>query len=593
MNRETKNIQFKIEDKGITTNDQGQEVGKIEAFGAMYDIVDDGNDIILKGAFNRTVKNSKSRAESRNNPYMLKMLWQHKTEDVIGGWYDIDPNNPQGLLCKGDILLSTTKGKEFYELAKAHMIDEFSIMYEVMTDGAKYNKSGVRELSELRLFSIDPVTFAMCDQTYLVGVKSLEDLESKAICGNTSGPIGPRDEAWDGAKAKSQIFDAAKKDDGSISPAIAKKYFMVCDGDGTKKGDYGYPFWYVGSDPHICVGAVKAIAGAIQGSRGADAPGGLKGKVEKLYKRINSKYSDATPLTPPWKDDGKGNHRHMQQKTVQEHYADEMCQDLLEDWQDVFICSLTCAILDAFTIGDQPEQDISEALDEFKELVLAKFVPEAVECNLSEYIADNTYSSSSSIDYTLQYGSDSKPNYGYMSNNRERSQKSGKPISATNQQKIDDHVKSLKSTAKKSNAEMRDHVKAMHDAADDMEDKLTNDGQKAGRSISAATSQAIKDYTSSVHDHADKAMSIMKDHTKAVRTAADDFATRMQGAEVPYVGDDPGTPDPGQQEGKGKNQVIPSDKTHNTQERSSEEDTVNEKDLELALAFVQGIKTAV
>lgn len=227
-----------------------------------------------------------------------------------------------------------------------------------------------------------------------------------------------------------------------------------------------------------------------------------------------------------------------EKKTVAEHYAEEMCKDLLKDWSDVYLKIITQSVLDALKIGDQIEQDIGQALDDWKEVVLSKFLAQAVECDLPGYISDNsdTYSSA---DYTMLYGGGSS-RYGYMSNEQDREEKAGKPISAANQKIIDDHVKSLRDTT----------------------------------------------------DDASKAVKSMQDHVKALRTAADDLATRMQGAETPYAGDDPGKPDEGQQEGKAANRVIPPTEAHDTQERSSEEDTVDEKDLELFLSFVQGIKTA-
>ena len=279
--------------------------------------------------------------------------------------------------------------------------------------------------------------------------------------------------------------------------------------------------------------------------------------------------------------------RHMdrkdkEKKTVQEHYAEEMAQDLLEDWSDVFLSSLTCAILDAFKIGDQPEQDITEALDDFKELVLTKFVPEAIECDLSGYIADHsdTYSSA---DYAMQYGSDSQPNYGWMSSNRRRSEKLGKPISSTNQQNIDAHVKSIKALAKSAKAAMQDHANAMHDTADTVAD-LASGNSKSGRAISAATAQSLNSAADAMHDHADKALDIMKEHTKAVRTAADDFANTMQGAEKPYAGDDSGNPDDGQQEGK-SNPATPSRNEARSPQSHSQKSTADEDERELELAL--------
>lgn len=346
MSREEKTIQFKIQAQGISTNAQGQEVGKIEAFGAMYGNVDDGGDKILPTAFRRTIQNSKARSQKRNNPYLLKMLWQHQTDQVIGSWYDVDTSDPEGLRCKGDILLATEKGREFYELAKAEMMDEFSIIYEVMPGGATYTKDGVRELSELRLFSVDPVTWGMNDKTYMVGIKS---------------------------KSKDKPVDKEKK---------------------------------------------------------------------------------------------------KQRKTFEEHYNDEAAQDLLEDWSDIWLCSLTCAVFDAFTIGDQPASDISDAIDAFKESVLSKFVTQAQDCDLSGYLSDNAYSYTPGLSQ-MQNGSDGGYGYGYMSRStRELLQKAGRSISAANQSSIDDHVSNLHDMATKAMKAMKDHTNALHDAADAFAEKM-------------------------------------------------------------------------------------------------------------------------
>jgi HK97 family phage prohead protease len=128
--RETKTLQFKIKATGIQTTDDGQEFGQIEAYGAAFNNVDEGNDRILPGAFTRTIQNSKARAKAREKKYVLKMLWQHDANEVIGGWYDLK-EDASGLLAKGDIALATQRGREFYELAKAEMIDEFSIIYDI------------------------------------------------------------------------------------------------------------------------------------------------------------------------------------------------------------------------------------------------------------------------------------------------------------------------------------------------------------------------------------------------------------------------------------------------------------------------------
>lgn len=472
MSRENKTLYFQIKATDIRTDENGQEFGQIECYGAIFDNIDEGNDRINKGAFSRTIQNSKARSKSRGRKYILPILWQHDTNELIGGWYDLKEDDT-GLLCKGEIALATQRGREYYALAKAGMSDQFSIIYDVATGGAKYDKSGVRDLTELRLFSIDVVTFAMNDETRLVAVKSMQ---YKSVCGDTSLPIGPRDESWDGSKAKKQIFAYAENSDGTINSSKAKKCFLQLDGDATLKGSYGYPFCYVeDGSPRISVGGVKACAGALSGGRGASTSGGdidgMRGKVATMYSRINKKYPDDPELTPPWKDDGKASMNRRQFKTLMEHFSEEQAADLCEDWQDVFVCSLTCAIWDAFTIGDQPASDVSEALDAFKELVMTKFVPQAIECDLSGYLEENTANYSySSAENTMHNGS--SDGYGYMSRVLRMERKAGKPISAANQSNIDDHVANVHDLANQASKSMKASMKALHDAADAFADKM-------------------------------------------------------------------------------------------------------------------------
>jgi HK97 family phage prohead protease len=156
---QAKTRSFLVKDLGTVTGEGGQEFGQIEAYGAITGNVDETGDRIVAGAFKSTLRAAKDRAASRSTKYVLPMLWQHDTHEIIGGWSSVTEDST-GLKARGDISLATQRGREYYALAKAGMTDQFSIIYDIPTGGAHYDKSGVRDLTELRLFSIDPVTFA-------------------------------------------------------------------------------------------------------------------------------------------------------------------------------------------------------------------------------------------------------------------------------------------------------------------------------------------------------------------------------------------------------------------------------------------------
>jgi hypothetical protein len=265
----------------------------------------------------------------------------------------------------------------------------------------------------------------------------------------------------------------------------------------------------------------------------------VKKKVETLYKRISAKYPDDPALTPPWKDDGKGNRMNRHMKTLAEHYNEAMAEDLLEDWQDVYLCSLTCAMLDAFTIGDSPQSDMAQALDDFKELVLSKFVTQAVETDLSGFLEDGTQTYSYNPDTYAMYNGTSGT-YGYMSRRDRMQRKAGRAISAANQAALDDHVSAVKAMAKQAKADMQAHTDSMHDAIDDMAGSgkaLALPGMvKDGRVLSSANADRL-------HGMADKAMSIMADHTKALTGAARDLTSTVYGNQTDSGYDDDSSDD--------------------------------------------------
>ncbi len=470
--REHKAFPFKVKEFD-------DEQGIVRGYLSTFDNIDDGGDRVLPNAFKRTLANKYEYKQKHEMKYLFPLLWQHSTDQPIGGYTEAR-EDATGLFVELQIDLDVQQGREAYSALKKGYIFNQSMGYDVLQSSwVKVEDKNVRDLIEVRLWEGSIVTFPMNTLAIVTDVKSID---TKTVCGNTSGPIGPRDEVWDGAKAKKQIWAVCEKDDGSINTTLAKKYFMSVNGDVQQKGSYSYPFWYADTSPHICVGGVKAVANALQGARGADSSsdsGGMKKKVETLYNRINAKYGDDTPLEPPWKD--KGSTMDRQRKTFEEHFAEESCEDLLEDWQDVLVCALSCAVLDAFKIGDQPKPDVQSALTAFNDAVM-KWVDQAIEYSLSDYLEENSYSRSDA-DNLIQYGSESKPNYGSY-------------YGMASSRRI---------------------------------------ARKAGRAISKTTSEKIQSHIDTLHDMA-------KSHKSAIMNAADDLATILQGSEPAY-GTDPGTPD--------------------------------------------------
>lgn len=359
--------------------------GLIEAYGSVFNNIDEGDDVVRPGAFKRTIQNSKARVQSGKATYLAAMLWQHDPNQPIGGWTDLT-EDAHGLLCKGQIVLSTQLGREAYELIKAGVVDQFSIGYDVPKGGQNFDKStGARNLTELRLWEVSPVTFAMNQEALLVGVKS------------------------------------------------------------------------------------------------------------------------------------------RRQKDFNDRYQTAKASDSLTDWYCYLLDPLSQAMMDAFTQGDSPVQDMSQALDQFREAAM-QWAQEAVESGLSDYL--------------------------------------------TEQQSDNYYMMSRENTM-------------------DFKDYATL-ARKSGRAISQANAEKIQGHVDNMHDMANKAMSMMQEHTKAMHSAADDLATVLQGSEPTY-GAEGGTPDDGHQEGRGKS-GLPSRHQYARKQQTTEPEETEEQIAD-ALAQLRALTT--
>lgn len=470
-NYETKTFHFEVksvdEDQGIIRGYLNTKNG-----------IDNQTDRTKDGAYKKTISDAYSRKSSKGKKFLWAFLWFHEPTQPIGGFLEAEEDH-KGLLT--DIWCDITKNEQgipnnpiatmVFSGLKNGYIDELSVGYRAIKtnyvtekiDGKTVN---VREILEMQIWEGSACTtlFAADPNAEVTGVKSMgidtAEIEEKSVCGDTSLPIGPRNESWDGSAAKKQIFDWAEKEDGTIDASKAKKCFLQVDGDTSLKGSYGYPFCnIVNGSPRINVGGVKACAGALSGSRGASTSGGdiegMRRKVATMYSRINKANPDAEELTPPWNEKDKASDTPVNRKTFDTHFAEGMCEDLLSNWQGVYLPKLTNALLDALKTGEAPTDDISDVLDAFKSRVLGTFVTQATEYGLPQYLAEK------SIDHS------------YLSRHAKPEGKAGARFGANSRQALQAHADALNSMAEEHKtlsdqlAAQQKSMKAMKQTVDD------------------------------------------------------------------------------------------------------------------------------
>lgn len=155
---ETKHIKVPLEVKELH---QEGNVGRFTGLGSVFDVIDQGGDVVMKGAFADSLKER-----------MPVMLWQHDMAQPIGV-FKMAEETAEGLLLEGEINLDTQKGKEAYSLLKQGAIKGLSIGY--FTEDYE-DKQGVRYLKKLSLFEVSVVTFPMNQLANVTSVKSIDTI---------------------------------------------------------------------------------------------------------------------------------------------------------------------------------------------------------------------------------------------------------------------------------------------------------------------------------------------------------------------------------------------------------------------------------
>lgn len=143
------------------------ESGEFEGYASVFATEDHHGDTVAKGAFKAGLQ--KLVKEKRK----IKMLWNHDRYQPIGVYKDADEDD-KGLYVRGKLTLGVQKADETRLLMLDEAVDSMSIGGYVVKEKWD-NKTLKRELLEIELREISPVTFPALDAARIVSVKSLPD----------------------------------------------------------------------------------------------------------------------------------------------------------------------------------------------------------------------------------------------------------------------------------------------------------------------------------------------------------------------------------------------------------------------------------
>lgn len=138
-----------------------EDKGEFEGHAAIFDKADSMNDIIVPGAFKKSLRTHPKKK--------VKMLRQHNMADIIGVW-DTIKEDSDGLFVKGRLLLQLQKAQETFILLKEGVLDSMSVGFRTVVDEYDSVKQ-IRKLLEVKLFEISLVAIPAQKDALVTSVK--------------------------------------------------------------------------------------------------------------------------------------------------------------------------------------------------------------------------------------------------------------------------------------------------------------------------------------------------------------------------------------------------------------------------------------
>jgi len=286
-----------------------------EGHASVFQVIDHDEDRVMPGAFKKAI--------DRNLPAnLIKVLYQHDSYEPIGVPTHLEEDST-GLVTRAKVS-DTSRGRDTLILMRDRVIDRLSIGFPRSSVVSRDNREDkCREILELDLRDISPVTFASNEAAMIQAVKSLRapewrswwtddlaqwlatTLAQKSVVPFQDLPLAPRDREWDAAAAEKRVREWA--DAGAGPNAKYRRAFLWYDA--ANPDQFGAFKLGIGD---IVDGALKAVpravfavAGVLQGARGGvDVPdsdkAAIRRQVDRYYGKMSEEFGDET-IQPPWK----------------------------------------------------------------------------------------------------------------------------------------------------------------------------------------------------------------------------------------------------------------------------------------------------
>lgn len=185
--------------------------GEIEGYASLFGELDNGNDIVVSGAF---AKSLRKRRNHTSGQWLIPMLYGHAHQSVpVGVWNDFREDKT-GLKVKGRILVESPDARQLYAVLKAGGAMGLSIGYRTIRKEIEERKRDgnaymVRKLLEVDLNELSFTPMPMLEGARVTSVKSETDQRAyEAQARALIHAVQSLNDAW---ALKHAIEDATRK----------------------------------------------------------------------------------------------------------------------------------------------------------------------------------------------------------------------------------------------------------------------------------------------------------------------------------------------------------------------------------------------
>lgn len=158
LNKKRLDIPFEI--KSVS------DTGAFTGYGSVFGVKDSYSDIVIKGAFTKSLNAWKEKER------LPALLWQHKMDEPIG-YYTKMVEDDNGLYLEGQLLIDDDPlAKRAYAHMKAKSLSGLSIGY-ILNDYDYDKEKSAFILKDIDLWEVSVVTFPANDEARIDNVKSI------------------------------------------------------------------------------------------------------------------------------------------------------------------------------------------------------------------------------------------------------------------------------------------------------------------------------------------------------------------------------------------------------------------------------------